>query len=128
MENYIAIERLRFPDIKFSFDLQATDFDVPALTLQPLVENAIKHGVRQLSEGGEIKVSTWEDHRFYYLEIWDNGGGFQPLSTQLKDSRSHVGIPNTRTRIELMCHGQMRVENHPGQGVTVHIELPKIRM
>lgn len=125
LENYLSIERLRFPDIDIRFHLETTDFMVPSLTLQPLVENAIKHGISQLREGGIITISSWEDDETYYLEVKDNGGGFRTSAMSTEDNKKHLGLSNTRTRLDLMCRGTLQVESRAGKGVTARIQIPK---
>ncbi len=123
LENYLSIEKIRFPEISFVYHIESTDFSVPPLTLQPLVENAIKHGVRQLESGGVVKISTFADTVNHTIIIEDNGGGFdvhQPPS----DNKNHIGISNTRTRLEMMCNGTMSIVSNRGKGTIVTIQIP----
>lgn len=125
LENYLSMEKLRFPDIEIHYDLRCTGFCVPALTLQPLVENAIKHGVRQLPSGGVIDISSWEDENAWYLRVADNGGGFDPDKRPAQDGHSHVGLKNTRSRLQAMCGGTLSVDSAPGHGARVTVKIPK---
>lgn len=70
---YANIEQTRFPDITVHFDLQSEDFLLPALSVQPLVENAVKHGLMKLEEGGSITISTFETEDFYCVQVRDSG-------------------------------------------------------
>lgn len=125
LENYLAIERLRFPYIQFIYDLSAKDFVLPALTLQPIVENAIHYGVTQREdETGTVTISSWKDERAWYLRVDDNGIGFDPEKKQY-DKKSHIGISNTRKRLESMCGGELTVQSTPGIGTVVMITIPK---
>lgn len=124
LENYLYIERLRFPDMQITYDLQIKDFHLPALTLQPLVENAIKHGVRQKESDGCITISAWQDEGAWCVCVADDGEGFD--TEQLpQDGRSHVGISNTRSRLKAMCEGELNIESKLGRGTTVTIIIPK---
>ncbi len=124
LENYLYIERIRFPQIRVYYELQTRNFQLPALTLQPLVENAIKHGLAGRLEDGWVRIETSEDERAYYLKVTDNGCGFKP-GEQRKDGRSHVGLENTKTRLQMMCKGDMIVQSEPGKGTCVQVILPK---
>lgn len=120
---YVSIEKIRFPDITVVFDLQSEDFLLPALSVQPLVENAIKHGLMQLTSGGTVRVSTWETEDDYFVRVEDNGGGF--CTDSLWEDRSHVGLRNIRDRVRAMCGGSLEVRSQPGAGTTVTIQIPR---
>ncbi len=125
LKNYLTIEQYRFPYIIIEFDIKSQDFSVPALTLQPLVENSIKHGVTQgEEEGGNIYISTWEDEFAWYIKVEDNGVGFDPDRVP-QDGRSHIGIENTRNRLAAMCNGNLKIESTRGEGTRITVELPK---
>ncbi len=123
LQNYLSIETLRFPDIRFEYDIQVTDFSVPPLTLQPLVENAIKHGVRQRESGGVVRVSTLRESGNNIIVIEDNGGGFD-INKKPDDNRSHIGLSNTQKRIKIMCNGKLKVESKIDYGTKITIKIP----
>lgn len=120
---YVSIEQVRFPDMEILFDLQSGDFLLPALSVQPLVENAIKHGLMKLPEGGTVTVSSYETDTHYCVSVEDNGAGFDP--SILLDERKHIGLRNIRGRVEAMCGGTLTVESTPGVGTKVVISIPK---
>lgn len=120
---YVGIEQVRFPDMEILFDLQSGDFLLPALSVQPLVENAIKHGLMKLPEGGTVKVSSYETENHYCVSVEDNGAGFD--TSVLMDERKHIGLRNIRSRVESMCGGTVHVESTPGVGTKVVILIPK---
>lgn len=120
---YVSIEQIRFPDIEVKFDLRAGDFLLPALSVQPLIENAIKHGLMKLSSGGVVTVSSYETDTHYCVSVEDNGAGFD--TSILLDERKHIGLRNIRCRVETMCDGTMTVESTPGVGTKVVISIPK---
>lgn len=120
---YVRIEQTRFPDITVDFDLQSEDFLLPALSVQPLVENAIKHGLMKLPKGGSITISTFETDTHYCVQIRDTGMGFDTAGVW-EDPR-HVGLRNIRGRLEAMCGGTLTVESTPGIGTIATIRIPK---
>ena len=119
---YAEIEMVRFDNIRVEYDIHDEDFSVPPLTLQPLVENAIRHGVR-IRDGGVVRVSTRRVEGFHTITVWDNGTGFDIAQIDDADG-SHIGIRNVRERIEGMCGGKLKVESTVGEGTTVTIEIP----
>lgn len=123
VHHYINIENVRFPDMTFSFEMNSNDFHIPALTIQPIVENAIKHGLMKLSKGGTIKVVSYETKESYCITVEDDGAGFD--TTVLLDERKHVGIRNIRGRLKAMVNGALEIESSIGVGTKVLITIPK---
>jgi len=119
---YVDIERLRFENIEVHYDIQAEDFAVPALTLQPLVENAIRHGVRN-REQGVVSIASRRRDGFYEIVVRDNGQGFD-VDRIDRMGQSHIGIRNVRERIERMCGGTVTVESVIGKGTIATIQIP----
>lgn len=119
---YADIEKVRFPSVTVEYDIQDTDFSVPPLTLQPIVENAIRHGVR-IRENGLIKISTKKSSLFHELIVEDNGSGFDTSNLNQTDP-NHIGIRNVRERIEKMCGGTLTINSHIGIGTIVIILIP----
>ncbi len=123
VRHYINIENVRFPDMTFSFEMNSNDFRVPALTIQPIVENAIKHGLMKLSKGGTIKVVSYETDDNYCVTVEDDGVGFD--TNVLLDEGKHVGIRNIRGRLKAMVNGTLEIESKIGVGTKVLITIPK---
>ena len=123
VRHYISIENVRFPDMTFSFEMNSDDFHIPALTIQPIVENAIKHGLMKLSNGGTIRVVSYETESHYCVSVEDDGVGFD--TDVLLDERKHVGIRNIRGRLKAMVNGTLEIESRVGIGTTVLIKIPK---
>ena len=123
VRHYVSIENVRFPDMTFTFEMNSNDFMLPALTIQPIVENAIKHGLMKLPHGGSIFVSSWETPSHYCVSVEDNGAGFDPGI--LSDDRKHIGLRNIRERLEAMVGGTLNIESTPGKGTKVQISIPK---
>ena len=123
VRHYISIENVRFPDMTFSFEMNSDDFHIPALTIQPIVENAIKHGLMKLPNGGTIRVVSYETETDYCVKVEDDGVGFD--TNLLIDERKHVGLRNIRERLKAMVNGTIEIESTVGEGTTVHIKIPK---
>ena len=123
VHHYINIESVRFPDMTFSFEMNSNDFLIPALTIQPLVENAIKHGLMKLQTGGTVRVVSYETEIHYCVLVEDNGVGFD--MSELLDDRKHLGIRNIRGRLSAMVNGTLEIESSIGVGTKVIIKIPK---
>ena len=123
VRHYINIENVRFPDMTFSFEMDSVDFHIPALTIQPIVENAIKHGLMKLPKGGTIRVVSYETDTHYCVSVEDDGAGFD--TSELLDERKHVGIRNIRERLKAMVDGTLEIESKVGTGTKVLITIPK---
>jgi sensor histidine kinase YesM len=107
----------------FTFEMNSNDFYIPALTIQPIVENAIKHGLMKLQKGGTIKVVSYETDTDYCVVVEDDGVGF--YTNVLLDERKHVGIRNIRGRLQAMVNGTLQIESTIGVGTKVSITIPK---
>ena len=123
VHHYVSIENVRFPDMTFSFEMNSVDFQIPALTIQPIVENAIKHGLMKLPKGGTIRVLSYETDTHYCVSVEDDGVGFD--TGKLLDDRNHVGIRNIRGRLKAMVNGTLEIESTEGVGTAVLIKIPK---
>jgi sensor histidine kinase YesM len=107
----------------FTFEMNSGDFYIPALTVQPLVENAIKHGLMRLSKGGTIRVVSYETEANYCVSVEDDGVGFD--TDVLICEREHIGIRNIRGRLEAMVNGTLEIISELGVGTSVVITIPK---
>lgn len=123
VRHYVNIEKVRFPDITVEFDVRSADFFLPALSVQPLVENAIKHGLMGLESGGNVTVSVYETDTDYCVRVSDNGVGFDAAAKP--DGRQHIGISNIRERLRAICGGRLTIDSSPGNGTTAVIYIPK---
>lgn len=129
VENYISLEKKRFGyRINVEYEIEVTDFEVPSLTIQTVVENAIRHGITKRREGGTVTISTREYGNNYIIEIHDNGIGMDTtIPMEKDDNRSHIGIENVRSRIESMCKGSLIFNSTPNIGTTVYMTIPKTK-
>ena len=123
VHHYVSIENVRFPDMTFTFEMNSDDFKIPALTVQPIVENAIKHGLMKLQKGGTINVVSYETDTHYCISVVDDGVGFD--QSLMLDERKHVGLRNIRERLNAMVNGTMEIESRVGEGTRVLIKIPK---
>ena len=121
---YADIEMVRFENVRVEYDICDRDFSVPPLTIQPMVENAIRHGVRARAEG-IVRVSTRLSDAGHEIVIDDNGIGFDPAKPTTSGGGSHIGVRNVRGRIEKLCGGTLTIESEPDKGTTVTIHIPK---
>lgn len=126
---YLELEQLRFPEeLKVEYDLQSTAFLLPTLTLQPLAENAVRHGIRKSESGaGTVTISTRETPDRYEITVTDDGAGFDIHADTIDDGRSHIGLSNVRERLRRISGGDLQIESAPGQGCRATILLPKDR-
>ena len=124
VENYLSIEKKRFGErLNVVYEIFVRNFSIPALTLQPIVENAVRHGVTKREEGGTVTIRADETSKEIVITVTDDGVGFDP--GERKDNRQHIGIENVRHRLAAMCGGTLTVQGEPGVGTTAVITLPK---
>ena len=125
VNTYLDIEKVRFEDtLTVEYDIQCVDFFLPVLTVQPIVENAVKHGTSKKRGGGRVKISTREDEEYYIIKVFDSGCGFDP-SKPKNDGKRHIGIENVRRRLANMCGGTLTIESEVGFGTLAMIRIPK---
>ena len=125
LQAYLSLEKIRYDDdLDIKYDIKTTEFFIPPLTVQPLVENAVNHGISDLPGGGLVTISTEEKRDYYEIRVSDNGVGFDP-ETVPEDGRSHLGIMNVRSRLNIMCHGTLDIKSAPGDGTVAIIQIPK---
>ena len=124
VKSYLDIEKVRFDDeLQITFDLPVTNFKLPVLTVQPIVENAVKHGTSKKEGISTLCISTRETDNCYEIEIRDTGAGFD--TTLPIDKHKHVGISNIRQRLKHLCNGTLSIESRIGEGTTAIIRIPK---
>lgn len=122
---YLKIEKARFKErVQVVYALQTKNFSLPALCVQPMVENAVKHGLSKKIDGGTVKIATYTDEKHYIVEILDDGVGFDSEKPGGYDN-THVGISNVRSRLKDMCGGTLTVKSMPGVGTRVTMKIPR---
>ncbi len=124
IRSYIQIQNLRFGDtISVEYDIASGDFKLPPLTIQPIVENAVKHGFRPRGGHGTIRIAEREDADSHIVTVSDDGVGMD--MTAARTASGSTGLANINYRIEQLCGGRMDMVSRPGCGTTVTVVFPK---
>ena len=125
IKTYVDLEKLRFNNrLNVIYDIQVLEFEVPPLSVQPIVENAIKHGILKKVEGGTVIIKSVEKDDSYVITVSDNGVGFNIDEIDFKGNK-HIGLNNVRHRIHSMCNGDILFESEVNKGTTVTITFYK---
>lgn len=123
LEDYVMLEQVRFGDkIEFYTDIEADQFMIPPLILQPVVENAIKHGISKKQADGTIILRTRDMEENIVITVEDDGVGFD---VQELNKEKSVGIKNIRFRLRHLVNGTLDIVSEVGKGTTVTIIIPK---
>ncbi|MBQ0099408.1 MAG: histidine kinase, partial [Firmicutes bacterium] len=123
VKTYLYIEKLRFgDDIKAEYDIGVSDFEMPTLTIQPLVENAVKHGICKKEGGGTVKIITKRDGDYIIIQVVDDGVGYD-VNQELNDGRTHIGISNIQSRLEILNKGTLEIESEIGKGTVATLRI-----
>ena len=118
---YLAVEQAQFEDSLFiDYDTPHVDFRVPPLTLQPIVENAVKHGMDQDSEPLHIFIHTRRTDSSNEIIVENNGADFKPVD----DNEPHIALKNIQHRHQMMCGGSMTIMPREGGGTVVKVTIP----
>ncbi len=142
VENYLTIQKMRFSGrVNYSLEveegLDLEKYMILPLLLQPVVENAILHGLEQVEENGQILIRVAKQDEYLQITIRDNGCGMdeeelKALRNKIKeqkiDTSSSIGLSNINRRIKL-CYGEtygMKIDSQEGEGTTIELTLPKL--
>ena len=118
---YLSIEQAQFEDSLFvNFDTPHTAFRLPPLTLQPIVENAVVHGMRSSNAPIHISVVTRKTETASEIVVEDDGPGFKPSDS----NDPHIALNNIRERLNLMCGGTLEIFTHKEGGTIVKLTVP----
>lgn len=122
IQGYLHIEKLRFGDrIQVVWDIQEEHFLILPLTIQPLVENAVRHGICQKIEGGTVTIATRRKQKEILVEIRDDGVGFDVAKAE---SSEGIGIRNLRLRLDKLLHASLEIYSRPGEGCIQIVRIP----
>ncbi|MCP1187386.1 ATP-binding protein [Paenibacillus sp. 1781tsa1] len=126
---YLYIEKMRFGDrlnIKYDID-ESIQLMIPALSIQPLVENAVFHGISKKQEGGTIEVSIQREGQFVRIKIYDNGVGIpeEKLQKLINEESARIGFMNPLKKFKLMKNASLRLYSEEGKGTTIVVLLPE---
>lgn len=129
---YLEIERIRFQDrltTHVFVDPDALDARVPNLILQPIVENAIRHGIAPRSTPGEIEIRAKQEAGFLRIRIRDNGPGLPMNRTVDSLFKKGLGLMNTQARLDRLygADHRFKIANDPSGGLAVTLEIPSLR-
>lgn len=123
IKEYVAIQKLRFNDsIEFLFNIEFDDFEVPPLSIQTLMENAVHHGLRKRPDCGFLKLSTMLRNDTVVICVEDNGVGFN--QDTVTTGSIGGGLENCRLRIENLLNGTLYIESAISHGTCIKILIP----
>lgn len=130
VKHYLNLEQLRFGEkLKIQYDIQVEDFYLPPLTIQPIVENAVKYGVGESEDGGTVTIKTREKEDKIVITVEDDGIGFDMSNIgyipMRDEGRQHIGLMNVRKRICQMVDGDVLLHSKKNQGTSVRIIVSK---
>ena len=151
IQSYVEIEKVRFGDrLNVEYDIQESDFLVPPLAIQPLVENAIKHGVCKRPEGGTVWLRSYREGNNFIVEVEDNGVGIpkdrldavlgnseegyfgdfgiggrrMDLTGNGSEEHQSTGMKNIIMRLKEMSHAELKIESEVGKGTLMRVVIP----
>ena len=133
IENYLYMEKLRFRQrFDVEYRIETESFSLPPLSVQSLVDNAVKHGIGKTKKHVDICISTEEQEDGFLICVQDDGEGFDPEKLEPLDAsgnenreHSHMGLTIVRERVKLICGGTLTVSSKPGEGTKATIFLPR---
>ena len=122
IEAYLALEKQNYGDrLQVMYNIECDDFMLPPLSVQPLVENAVRHGVGTCEKGGSVLIASRRDQGKIIIEITDDGSGSSNI-TQQQSKRRGIGIDNARARLKLIVDGELEIITNE-HGTTARITL-----
>jgi len=122
VKTYVELEQIRFQSrINVIYDIGILEFSIPPLTIQPLVENAIRHGICKKKDGGTVLIKTYEENNYIYIEIRDDGIGFD--TDILSEKSISLGIKNVKFRLS-QIKANFTIESEQGKGTLICVQIP----
>ena len=122
VNSFIELENMKYKKpFKVVYDIDSSDFEVPYFSLQPLVENVVKYSKINEKEDGYLSIETYEDDKFYYINLSDNGCGFDVKNVKT----TSFGIANSRERFKLLSKAQFSITSKEGEGTSILIKIPR---
>ena len=128
IHTYLELEQIRFgEELSVVYDIEEDSFLLPVLSIQPLVENAVKHGIAKKRGGGIVTISSRQTANAYRITVTDTGMGFN-VDRYMEDGKVHVGLMSVRQRLANRMHATVEIASVPGNGTTVTVTIPKEKM
>lgn len=123
IQSYLKIEKLRFGNrLTIVYDIKENNFLVPALSVEPLIENAVHHGIFKKKGNGTLTIRTYKDEYNFYVEVEDDGVGFD---TKILANSERTGLKNTIHRLEVMINAAVKIKSELGKSTLVKITIPQ---
>lgn len=125
IHTYLELEQIRFgEELSIVYDIEEDSFLLPVLSIQPLVENAVKHGLAKKRGGGVVTISSQQTEKAYRITVSDTGVGFD-VDRYMDDGKVHVGLMNVRQRLASRMNATVDIDSTPGNGTTVTVTIPR---
>ena len=125
IHTYLELEQIRFgEELSIVYDIEEDGFLLPVLSIQPLVENAVKHGIAKKRGGGVVTISSQQTEKEYRITVSDTGAGFD-VDRYMEDGKVHVGLMNIRQRLASRMRATVDIDSTPGLGTTVTVTIPR---
>ena len=139
VKNYLKLQKMRFPDMfddVYEISEQVWEYKIPRLILQPLVENALHHGIIPMAEGGIIKIQAYAEEENFVITVSDDGVGMEKekmqeiLSGNLEMNQRSFGLRGTIERLHIFYETDQiyHIESAPGEGTKITLTIPKNRI
>lgn len=121
---YLAVEQAQYEEmLVVEYDTQFTQFRLPPLTLQPLAENAVKHGMNPDAGPLHVAIRTCRTDKASVIVVEDNGPGFDASAM----NETHTTLANIRQRLKWMCRGKMEIMQRESGGTKVTVTIPDLK-
>ena len=125
IRTYLELEKIRFAEeLSIVYDIEEDNFLLPVLSIQPLVENAVKHGIAKKRGGGVVTIASQQTENAYQITVSDTGAGFD-VDRYMEDGKVHVGLINIRQRLASRMNATVEINSKPGEGTTVTVTIPR---
>jgi len=125
VKGYLDLEKTMYKDaLNVVYNIEASGFMLPPLSIQPIVENAVKHGIGQKEGGGTINISVREAEKEFIVTVSDDGAGYN-TDKLFENMQAHIGIENVRQRLKDQCGGTFEISGESEKGTIAVIKIPK---
>ena len=126
IEAYLTLEQQNYKErLTVEYEIECDDFSIPALSVQPLVENAVRHGIGTYEEGGTVQINTYRRDGNIVIEVIDDGSGKNNITPQ-QSKRKGIGIENVRARLHSISNGELEIISRE-HGTMAKITIKEIK-